>query len=66
MVYHARVVVMHTVDVRPYLYFTGMDGRSDQGGTVIASSALQVVRLAICVPANEALGNEDIRVREAG
>ncbi len=66
MVYHARVVIMHTVDIRPYLYFTGMDGRSDQGGTVIASPALQVIRLAICVPADETLSNKDIRVREAG
>ena len=54
-VYDARVVVVHAVDVRPYLDFLTLYRRSDEAGGIVRTAALQVVHLAVCVTADEAL-----------
>ena len=35
VLYHARVVVVHAVDVCPYLDFLCLDGRTDEAGCVV-------------------------------
>lgn len=54
-VYDARVVVVHAVDVRPYLDFLTLYRRSDEAGGIVRTAALQVVHLAVCITADEAL-----------
>ena len=63
LVHHARVVVVHTVDVCPYLDFRSVDGRTDQGCRIVASTALQVVHLTVGVAADESLGDVDFLTR---
>ena len=54
-VYDARVVVVHAVDIRPYLDFLTLYRCSDETGRIVRTAALQVVHLAVCVTADEAL-----------
>jgi len=62
LVYNTRVVVVHTVDVRPNLDFGSIDGSAYQGSGIIAAAALQVVYLAIGVAADETLCDVDFRI----
>ena len=55
-----RIVVVHTVDVCPYLNFFRTDSRADQRGAVVAASTLQVVDLSVSVSADIALCDEEV------
>lgn len=52
---HARVVVVHTVDIGPYLNLLGRQSRSDERSREVATAAQQVVYLAVSVAADESL-----------
>lgn len=56
----ARIVVVHTVDVCPYLDFFRTDSRTDQRGAVVAAATLQVVDLAVSIAADVALCDEEV------
>ena len=62
LVHNTRVVVVHTVDVRPNLDFGSIDGSAYQGSGIIAAAALQVVYLAISVATDETLCDVDFRI----
>ena len=51
----ARVVVVHSVYVGPYLYFLRLDCRANQRSGVVRASALQVVNVPLRVAADEPL-----------
>ena len=51
----AGCVVVHAVDVGPYLYLGGVDGGSHQRGAVVAAAPAEVVDLAAGVGADESL-----------
>ena len=55
--HHARVVVVHPVDIGPDLDFLRADGGSHQGGGVVAAAPLEVVHLVMGIAADVALGN---------
>ena len=55
VVHDAGVVVVHAVDVGPYLDFLGLQGGAQEAGGVVGPSAQQVVNLAVGVAADEAL-----------
>ena len=55
--HHARVVVVHAVDVSPNLDFFGAYGRTDERSGIVASAALQVVDFAVSVTTNKSLRN---------
>ena len=57
-----RIVVVHTVDVCPYLNFFCADSRTDQRGAVVAAATLQVVDLAVGISADVALCDEEVCV----
>ena len=57
LVNHARVVVVHTVDIGPYLYLFGIDSSTNQRCCIVATATLQIVNLAIGITANESLGD---------
>ena len=57
LVNHTRVVVVHAVDVGPYLYFICVQGCTDQRGGIVAATAQQVVNFAIGISADETLGD---------
>ena len=63
LVYHARVVVVHTVDVCPDLDFRSIDGCSNQRSRIVTSSTLQVVDFTVCVAADESLSDIDFITR---
>lgn len=60
VIYYARVVVVHTVDVGPNLYLVGGKHRADERSCVVRTSALQIVDLAIGVAADKALSDIDL------
>ena len=55
LVHNTRVVVVHTVDVRPNLDFGSIDSRTYQRSGIIAAATLQIVYLAIGVAADKTL-----------
>ena len=57
LVNHTRVIVMHAVDVCPYLNLLSIQRGTDQRGGIVAATTLQVVHLTIGVTADEALGD---------
>ena len=59
---HARVVVVHPVDVGPDLDFLCRQGRAHEGSRVVGAAALEVVHLVMGVPADETLGQEELRL----
>ena len=63
LVHHTWVVVVHAVDICPYLYFLRAGCRSDKRSRIVASSALQVVHLAIGVAADKALRDIHLALR---
>ena len=63
-VFHdARVVVVHAVDIRPYLDFLGSYRRADEAGGIVGAAALQVVDFALAVARDEALREIDFVAR---
>lgn len=56
----ARVVVVHAVDVGPYLYLLAAEHGADEAGGVVGTATLQVVDGTCVVAADEAL--RDIEV----
>ena len=52
-----RVVVVHAVDIGPYLYLAGTERRSYQGGTVIAAAATEVIEPTVRPGTDETLRN---------
>ena len=63
VVYHARVVVVHAVDVGPDLDFLAHQCRADKAGGVVRAAAQQVIYFSVCVAADEALRDVDVIVR---
>ena len=63
LVHNARVVIVHTVDVRPYLDFGSLYGSTDQGCGVIAATTLQVVYLTVSIAADETLCDVNLHIR---
>ena len=63
LVYYARVIVVHTVDVCPDLDFRSIDGSSNQRSRIVTSSTLQVVDFTVCVAADESLSDIDFITR---
>ena len=59
---NTRVIVVHTIDVRPDLDFLCTEGSADEAGGVVGAAALQVVNLAVGVAADEALRDIDVVV----
>ena len=55
MLHHTWVIIVHTVDVCPYLYLISVYGSSDKRCCIVRASALQIVHLAIGVAAYESL-----------
>lgn len=55
LVYHTRVVVVHTVDVGPDLDFLSVQCSTDERSGVVRTAALQVVYLAVGIAADESL-----------
>ncbi len=51
----ARIVVVHSVDVGPYLHFVRVDRRAHQRRAVIAAAASEVVDFASVVRTDETL-----------
>ena len=62
MVDNTRIVVVHPVNIRPYLYLLSIDSRPDQGSAVVAPSPLQIVDITVCIPTNKSLGDKDRRI----
>lgn len=60
MVYYARVIVMHSVDVGPYLYFLSVYSGTYERCCVVAAAPLQIVYLAVGVAADEALSDVNL------
>lgn len=58
VVYETGVVVVHAVDVGPYLYLGRLDGRSHQRRAVIAPPSAEIVDPALRVGTNETLSDE--------
>ena len=63
LVDNARVVVVHSVNICPYLDFGSIHGCTNQGSCVIAATTLQVIDLAISVAADETLCDINIHIR---
>ena len=57
MVYDTRVVVVHTIDIGPYLNLLSTDGSTHERGCVVGTTTLQVVDLTIGIATDEALGD---------
>ena len=57
LVYHSRIVVVHAVDVGPYLYLFNLKSCTYKRGGIVRTSTLQIIHLAICVPADKTLGD---------
>ena len=55
-----RVVVVHSVDVRPYLDFGRLQRCADEAGRIVGPAALQVGDFALGVAADEALRDIDV------
>ena len=60
LLYHARVIVVHSVDVCPDLDFFGIDGSPDKRCRVVRSAPLQIVHFAVGIAADEALCDIDL------
>ena len=58
----AWVIVVHAIDVGPDLYFGGADGGPDERSGVVATTALEVVDLAIGIATYVAFGDEELFV----
>src|SRR6185312_5900882 len=56
--YDARIIIMHTDYVGPYLAYGGIDRRGDQRSGVVASTSFQVVHLTARIAADIALRDE--------
>ena len=54
---HSRVVVMHTVNVSPYLDFLSADGCTDKRCRIVGTATLQIVNFTVSIAADEALGD---------
>ena len=63
LVHHARVIVVHTVDVRPNLDFRRVDGCTDQRSRIVASATLQVVDFTVCIAADKSLRDINLIAR---
>ena len=55
-----RVIVVHTVDVRPDLDLLGVDRRADQRRAVVATATLQVVDLSVRIAADITLRDKEV------
>lgn len=51
----AGIIVVHPVDVCPYLYFVGMQAGTDDAGRVVGTAALEVGHMPFGIEADEAL-----------
>ena len=60
MLYHSWVVVVHAIDVGPYLDLVGRKGCTDERCCIVAAASLQVVNLAISIAADETLCDVDL------
>ena len=63
LVNNARVVVVHTVDVCPYLDFRSIHGSTDQRSGVIAATTLQVIDLTVSIAADKTLCDVNLHIR---
>ena len=50
-----RVIIVHTVDIGPYLDFGSIDSCTDQRSGIVASTTLQIVYFSVSVAANVSL-----------
>ena len=58
--YFTRVIIVHPVNVRPYLYFLCADGSADERCSIVAAAPFQVVRFIISIFADIPLSNKKI------
>ena len=61
-VHNTGIVVVHAINVRPYLDFGSIDSSSYQRSRVIATATLQVIYLAVSIAADETLRYINIRI----
>ena len=54
---------MHPVDVRPDLDFLGLDSGADEGSSVVASAALEVVDFSVGIAADITLSDVQVCLR---
>lgn len=59
VIHNAGVVVVHSVDVGPYLYLVGIHSCTYECCSVVAATTLQVVYAALVIQAYEALSYVD-------
>ena len=55
--YESRIVIVHTIDICPDLYLFCLDSRTNQRSCIVATAALQVIDLTVCVSADITLRN---------
>ena len=60
LVNYTGIVVVHTVNVGPYLYLLHTEGCSYERCGIVAASALQVVNLSVGISADEALSDVNL------
>ena len=60
MLHKARVVIVHTINVGPYLNLLCLNGSANQASCIVAAAAQQVVYLTLSVAADEALRDIDL------
>ena len=60
LVDHAWVVVVHAVDVGPYLYLLSIQGSTYKRSRIVAAAPLQVVDFSVGITADESLGKVDL------
>src|SRR5690606_39432900 len=50
-----RIVIMHTIDIGPYLYFVCTDGSTDERRRIITPSSSEVIDFAESIPTDISL-----------
>src|SRR5690606_17858402 len=57
-----RIVIMHTIDIGPYLYFVCTDGSTDERRRIITPSSSEVIDFAESIPTDISLCDKKIMV----
>ena len=66
VLHDTRVVIVHPVDVGPYLNLLGIEDGANDGGGVVAAAALEVVHLGVGIEADVSLSEEERLRRVVG
>ena len=63
VLHHTWVVIMHAIDVCPYLYLFGLNGSTQEACGIVGTAAQQIVNLAVGIAADESLDDVNLLAR---